>query len=271
MKIILVKNLFLINMLLFSYSFFMSSQDVDVESASCEINSEFTIKFQEYYHLETKTLDLSNFPLKDIRLAQITQEIKDLIKLTGAERLILENNKLTVIPYDLITFALTNKTLKYVSFKNNKFKIQNGSEYPEPIDKLLEKAMGKPKKDDKTRARSNTLGGIVATLWEGISPEIEKAIENSNKTSDKTQLIKKIIIIDKRIPPITIINQDKLPKNMKEKCKSVLTKMLYVGGGIIITIIPTLMTYFLENQTCDINQLNSMMLACNLNYYNGTN
>jgi len=251
-------NKSIISLLLLTNALFpMSPEDADLESAS----SGPIIKVEDYYHQDTKTLDMSNIPLKNNLLNDLIGNITALIRLTGAENLILENNKLENIPYELITFALTNKTLKYVSFKNNKFKIQNGSEFPEAIDKLLEKAMGK----NKTRERSNTIGGIMATLWDGISPEIEKAIEKSNKIQDKKIFFKKIIIIDRRIPPITIIDQDKLPKDTKTKCKDVFIKILYIGSGIVVTLIPTLITYLMETSSCDLNQLNSMMLACNLN------
>lgn len=256
--------LFVTKMLFPMQDFETSSEKVDIESASSE-KDEISIKLQDYYHLDTKTLDLSNLPLKDAILSEMFDEIKNLITLTGAEILILENNQLTTIPYELITFALINKTLKYVSFKNNKFKIQNGGTEPEEISKLL-----KAYKNTSNRPRSSTMSGIVSKIWDGISPEIEKAIQESNKGQDKTKFFKKIIIIDKRIPPITVINQDDLPKTTSQTCKEVFVKILYIGGGIVITLIPTLITYFTGSGTCDINELNTMMADCNLTSYNYT-
>jgi hypothetical protein len=240
-----------------------SSDDIEAATSSNEIE----VKIEDYYHSDTKILDLSNLPLKDEMLSEMVDDIEKLVTLTGAEQLILENNQLTKIPFDLITFALVNKTLKYVSFKNNKFKIQNGGDQPEEISKLLAKYKAKSsdkKETSKTRDRSGTISGVISTIWDGISPEIEKAIENYNKSSDSSKLFKKIIIIDKRIPPITIINQDALPKTTTQKCKDVFIKILYIGSGIVVTLIPTLSTYFSLDQTCDMNSLNSMMQACNI-------
>ena len=261
----IISNKLFILILITKSLFTMSSEEVDLESASSDSvsSSEISIKLEDYYHQDTKILDMSNLPLKDNMLAEMIGDIKDLINLTGAEQLILENNQLNTIPYDLITFALTNKTLKYVSFKDNKFKIQNGGDQPEEISKLFKKYKGT---STLTRPRSSTISGIVSTIWDGISPEIEKAIEKSNKSQDKTKLFKKIIVIDKRISPITVINQDELPKDTKTKCKEVFYKILYVGSGIVVTLVPTLVTYFTATTTCDMNELNSMMQACNLNY-----
>jgi hypothetical protein len=251
-----------------------SSESVDLEAASASsssVDQETEIKIEDYYKQDTKTLDMSNLPLMDSVLKDMTEDIEKFITLVGAEQLLLENNKLETIPYELITFALTNKTLKYVSFKNNKFKIQNGSSEPEYLSKIVKKIKTSTStKDGETRTRSNTIGGIISTLWDGISPEIEKAIEKSNKSQDKTLLFKKIIIIDKRIPPITIINQDELPKTTTDKCKEAFYKILYIGGGITITLIPTLITYFTGTGTCDITELNTMMADCNLSSYNYT-
>lgn len=263
MKTILIKFLFI--SLYFTHCFAMSSAEVDIESASSELD-EISIKIEDYYHQDTKTLDMSNLPLKDSLMAELIEEIKALIELTGAENLLLENNKLNTIPYELITFALTNKTLKYVSFKNNKFKIQNGSPQPEAIGKLIKKAYSKDTSGlGDSRKRSNTISGVISSIWDGISPEIEKAITKYNNSQDRTKFFKKIIIIDKRIPPITIINQDELPKNTKTRCKEIFYKILYVGSGIVVTLVPTLVTYFTASTSCDMNELNSMMQACNFN------
>jgi len=262
----------------------LDTDSISIHKEKADDDDNFIIALNDYYHQDTKSLDLSNIPLENHLDDSLISEIEGLIKVTGAEKLIMENNGLTEIPFELITFALSNKTLKYVSFKNNKFIIPNGS--PETaIDLSKVKFADKDKK--------HKLSSVVASLWKSLSPELEKAVDSQNeKMKDQgIQLCKKVIFIDKKISPIMIINQDvvkdviegkTVDKGLKassssdsstksaisDACKEIIYKILCAAGGAVATAIPTLITLLTASDTCDMDELNNMMQLCNVT---GTN
>ena len=230
----------------------LSGMEVDEEKG------DYILSLAKYYDHDTKTLNLRNLMMGDEGLKKMFDPIKKYINLVRAENLILEKNNLQHIPYHVITFALINRSLRYVSMKENNFNIelminQEGVESVSlPLD-LLDSAKLKYLPKDITKAikrnrsesvtQHNTLSSIASSIWEGISPEIEKALLEHNSTQDKKILYKKIIIIDKNIPPITIIDNQRLPKSSISKLKSVSVKLGLILIGVTITLLPNIVTW----------------------------
>lgn len=184
-----------------------------------------------YYHHENKELNFSNLLLGDANLAILEPLIKTFVESVGVERLIIENANLKTVPLNLIGFSFLNKTLKYVSFLGNNFFPQYPHEESEPV----------------TRPRSNSiLEEAVSHVWSNISPEIERAILEHNSNGSKFNLYSKIIVIDKGVPPVTIIDSKRKPYSKRERAKYILVRCGLIGVGMIITAIPSIMTWCLE-------------------------
>jgi len=254
----------------------MYAMDDDKEKGDVEA-VEFDVT--RYYHSDTKSLDFSNLPMSNAVLKEQWPDIKKFITTAEIKTLLLQNMELKKIPYYIITFALTDKSLEYVSMKGNKFKIANPSSDADLVDAM--KTMGLNEKDSKDidkkisdlkdtnpRDRSTSVSNIITSLWDLIHPSIQKAIDKQNQTKDgdRTHFYKKIIVIDTRIPPITIINKDKLPKSSCEKFKTIAKKLLLVGIGFIVTAAPTLATWLatVDPSYCDMGLMQQYATSCNV-------
>lgn len=215
-------------------------------------------QFDKYYDHDTKTLNLRNLMMGDSGLQNNLSSIKQFINLVRAENLILEKNNLQQIPYHVITFALINRSLRYVSMKENNFNIalmldqESSGSVSLPLDfldsaklKSLPKDITKAIKRNRSTSTSNhsALSSIATSIWEGISPEIEKALVEHNSTQDKKILYKKIIIIDKNIPPITIIDNERLPKSKLSTLKNISIKLGLILIGVTITLLPNIVDW----------------------------
>jgi hypothetical protein len=233
-----------------------------------EEKADSPFKLSEYYHTDTKTLDLSNVPLRDSQIKELVPEIIKLCDLVQAEQLIIEHTKLKSIPYEIITYALLSKSLRYVSLKNNKFSLPG---IEKDAEKEIIQAMSQldiksdSSSSSTTRSRAGSVSDLVSTLWNNLSPELEKILKEEN-TKSRKQFFKKVIVVDTRIPPITIIDQTKLPKTTNEKCKEFGMKVLYIAIGIAVSLVPTLSTWLSTNDMASCNQddLNQMAAACNI-------
>jgi len=214
---------------------------------------------EKYYDPESKILNLSNLNLDDHALEDLYKSIKRIVNLCQITHIIIERNNLKNIPYRLITFALINKNIRYLSLKHNQFNIplivsqeDTSPEVSIPIN-LIEQGSFKHISTDildtLSRARSgsipqtNVAGTIAQTIWYGISPEIEKVINKHNSKQSSKIFYKKIIIIDTNIPPITIIDHIESPKTKLEIAKEVSLKISFMLIGAAITLIPQIISW----------------------------
>jgi len=237
--------------LLFCIMFDLSAMEVDEEKAETGV-----ISLDQYYDHDTKTLNMRNLMLGDTGLKKRLKDIKQFIDLVRAESLILEKNNLQQIPYNVITFALINRSLKYVSLKENKFNLpvflgdEDADELSMPLD-LLDGAKVKKLPEqfrdailkNSGETKSSMMSTIAASLWEGLSPEIEKALTEHNSSQIKKILYKKIIIIDKNLPPITVIDNKRLPKSKMSTLKNISVKFLMILIGVTITLLPQIVEW----------------------------
>lgn len=249
--------------------FSLSGMEVDEEKG------ESLLSLSQYYDHDTKTLNLRNLMMKDKGLVKHFPNIKRYINLVRAERLILEKNNLKQIPYPVITFALINRSLKYVSLKENNFNIElmldrdNTESVTLPLESLdASKISSLPKEFKKAIKRSrsesvsssDSLSSIASSIWEGISPEIEKALTEHNSTQNKKILYKKIIIIDKNIPPITIIDNARLPKTKISTLKNISVKLALILVGVTITLLPNIVEWITSSSNNNEPPTNSTMI-----------
>ena len=209
------------------------------------------LQLEKFYDKDKKILDLRNLSMRDKGLKNTFPYIKKFINLLGVESLILEKNSLRTIPYYIITFALINRSLRYVSMKDNKFSIrlmldQEEIEYLSIPLKIIDKATLRKLPEDMSNAigrlrsdsKPSDLSAIASGIWAGISPEIEKALLEHNSGQKNKTLYKKIIIIDKNLPPITIIDTERVPKSKITHIKDAAFKLLLILIGVTISLIP---------------------------------
>ena len=262
-------KLLLISVFIFSGIFPMDTRvvdtcvvEVDLEKAEVFTNGEGLALLQKYYDPESKTLNLQNLDLTDDLLRSRYKTIKKFINMTQAENLILERNSLTTIPYYLITFALINKHIRYLSLKHNRFNIplmiakedmHPGIVIPLEAMRCVEfKTISSEIEQALKRNRSGSIGKddlismMAHNLWKNISPEIEQAISKHNLKKRDRFMYKKIIVIDSNIPPITIIDYQDMPRSKREKVKAVCYKISYVLLGAAITLLPQITTWIVE-------------------------
>jgi len=239
--------------------------DIDLEKAETFANEDGIGYLERYYDQPTSTLNLQNLGLTDDLLHSQYKSIKRFINLTKTENLILERNNLTSIPYYLITFALINKNIRYLSLKHNMFNIplmivqedmQPELAIPlEAIRSIEFTILSSEVKEALSRNRSNSIaeddhiGMISNALWKSISPEIEQAIKKYNIKKRDRFLYKKIIVIDSKIPPITIIDYQDLPKSKKEIIKDLCFKLSCFLVGVSITILPQIVRWIVEESS----------------------
>lgn len=253
-----------------------------------------TFRLQQYYHPETKTLDLSHKPMGDKGLRAIFDHIRHFISENDTEILLLESMNLVEVPYYLITFALVDKHLRVVSFQNNRFNIPGLPVLDEGAAAsssagTVRHSVNMGKRESKRvsipvfqsgqdalgpRFAGNAAGAVaqmISTLWESFSPEIARELEVQNLSSEVIPLFKKIIFIDKRIPPITVFDQTQtMAPQAPSKCqkfKYVVERALYTIAGGVVAILPQIITLFtnsLDNDKCDMDMLEKMMAACNV-------
>ena len=191
------------------------------------------LDFAEYYHSENKELNLSNIPLGDDNLVSLEPKLKQFINHIGVERLLIENAQLETVPYTLIGFALICKPLKYASFLGNNF--------------ALHTSVCSSDATEETRPRANSLlEEAVSTVWGNISPEIEKAISAHNSNGSKFKYYNKIIVIDKGIPPVTILDSYRKPYSKIERVKYVSVRLGFLGFGMIITALPSIIPWLVQ-------------------------
>lgn len=232
-----------------------------------------SVKFADLYNRDTKVLNLSDIPLGNSGLLSIFESLKAFIEIEKVETLLLEHLELSEIPYYVITFTLISKTLRYVSMQHNNFRVKMlspdsarrvsfmldpqgaPSRAPSPIDPNYSRpySMSNPTRMQNPIAAMSL--SVVQGLWETIAPEIEKTLAEQNGAQNVMQYYKKIIIIDKNLPPITIINQDKLPViDRYSKLKFICEKMVFISIGAFVVMLPTLLTYFLGKNDDGSNQ-----------------
>jgi hypothetical protein len=248
-----------------------------------------TYRLAEYYHAETKTLDLSHIPMGDIGLKGIFEHIRHFIAENDTEILLLESMGLVEVPYYLITFALVDKHLRVVSFQHNKFKIPGlpvldegptpRSSYPSPRsrDRGESKRASTPvpyiSQSGQDGGSSRVVGAsavanVITALWENFSPEIERELAEQSLGAEVVPLFKKIIFIDKRIPPITVFDQTQAvvatPVSKCQRFKAVVERTLFIIAGSIIGFLPQIIALCSSGgDTCDKDMLEKLIVACN--------
>ncbi|MFH1254094.1 MAG: hypothetical protein V1646_01535 [bacterium] len=253
-----------------------------------------TFRLQQYYHVETKTLDLSHKPMGDKGLRAIFDHIRHFISENDTEILLLESMNLTEVPYYLVTFALVDKHLRVVSFQNNRFNIPGLPVLEEAAaastSGSVRLSVNTGKRDSKRASipafqigqdaaavprLTGNVGAVaqmVTTLWDNFSPQIARELEEQKLSSEIVPLFKKIIFIDKRIPPITVFDQTQtVVAQSPSKCqkfKYAVERVLYTMAGSIIGFLPQIITLCTsggsDSDKCDMDMLEKMMAACNV-------
>lgn len=239
-----------------------------------------TFTLRNYYQHETKTLDLSNLPVGDEGLKLIFEHVKHFTARAEVKNLILENLELEAIPYYIITFVLTDKNARYLSLKNNRFNI-NSTDNPDNEIRLtvseLHRYTGMRKYSDPavlkqelemshpegSPAAIEYISKVISSLWEQIFPGINEAIEQVNTQSDRTCFFSKIIEIDDKIPPVTIIDSTKLPRTRLQIAKSIGKKSLLILLGAVVSLSPQIIAFILDSHTQDYD-CEELMELCNI-------
>ena len=222
-----------------------------------------------HYNMALKCLNLSDITMGDEGFSMVWDQIKLFVLTNKVESLVLENIGLSHIPYFVVSFALTNETLQYVSLMHNNFGIKSNSpNYDQQISYLVEDASmhsddsraptpevssdaippSAPRKLTRSSTGADIAVSVVEGLWGSIATDVQKVITEHNTASNAMKFYKKIILLDKHIPPITVINQTTLPVAMttKKKVFYILERITFVGLGAFITLIPTLLPYLLS-------------------------
>lgn len=251
-----------------------------------------TFRLQQYYNPESKTLNLSNKKMGDQGLRAIFDHIRHFISENDTEVLLLESMNLVEVPYYLITFALVDKHLRVVSFQNNRFNIPGLPVLDEAaaaastagtfrhsvtVGKRESKRAsipvfqsGQDASGSRPAGNASVVAQMITTLWDSFSPAIAQELEAQNFSSEVVPLFKKIIFIDKRIPPITVFDQTQTVVSQPSKCqkfKYVVERALYTIAGGVVAILPQIVTLFTNSSnsdTCDTDMLEKMIAACNV-------
>jgi len=264
-------------LLSFSSCLFSMEQPHVIELHNVSLN---TFSLRNYYSPESKTLDLSNLPVGDDGFSQIFEHIKHFIQQYEVSNLILENMDLTSIPYGAISFALLNPKVRYMSFKNNRFNIS----ITDPSEKEfrltlpeLHKYTGIRKFSDPSMLRQDLelthpehnprslsfMADLLSSVWKSITPEIESELDRLNTGSNRLCFFKKIIEIDSKLPPLTIIDSSKLPRTKAQTMFSLLKKtaLILIGAGISVT--PQIIIALLGEPEFECADLDYYIQLCN--------
>jgi hypothetical protein len=145
-----------------------------------------------------------------------------------------------------VGFAMVSKYLSYVSFMGNDFNLlnavvrNNGSESGQSsIGDILE-----------TSLRVDSLVATMITqTWGSLAPHIDDVLQAHNAASEEFDYSSKQIIIDKSIPPITILDPVKKPMGKYERVKYVLVRVGLFGLGVLITFVPSILPWLISSKT----------------------
>lgn len=224
----------------------------------------FTMDLSAHYNSSLNTLNISDTHMTDSDFLTLFESIKTFIQTNKVQALLLENIGLTQIPYYVISFALLDPTLQYVSMQHNNFNLPSMSpDYAKQISYLVEDAVTHSEDNTEVPATSaapapnptlpapkltagpQVIVSVVQGLWGSVSADIENAIQTQNATST-TKFYKKVIIIDIAIPPILVVNQKSAAatSTTKSRCVYLLERGIFVSIGAAIALLPTILTYF---------------------------
>jgi hypothetical protein len=114
---------------------------------------------------------------------------------------------------------------------------------------------------------AGAVANMISTLWDSFSPEIARELEEQ-KLGENLPLFKKIIFIDKRIPPITVFDQTQAavsqPISKFQKFKYVVERALYTIAGGVVAMLPQIIELCKgTSEGCDRVMLEKLILACN--------
>lgn len=208
--------------------------DSGIELALVSPKIRRTFDLKQYYDEETKTLDLSRFPLADgdqaLKLLYFGKEevvagesasgpLLHFLESVPVENLILERMNLNEIPIYIILYALASNTLKYLSLQYNRFKLPGiSASHPRAaseaftLDQLASEGSSAPEKaaprgDRNSLAvvqlpagRVRTSGLAVAaaeftsSFLQDLLPMAEQAIQAQNVQGDARVQVFKKII-----------------------------------------------------------------------------
>lgn len=254
-----------------------------------------TYDLARYYNTATKTLDLSHQQMGDEGLAAIFDPIRHFISENDTEILLLEDMNLTKVPYYLVTYALVDKHLQVVSFQNNHFKIpglpvmdesaapsatgsgrnsvnlsakRDSKRASMPIAQMFQASQGAA--SSKGGGTASAVAQMVTTLWESFSPEIARELEEQQLGENIVPLFKKIIFIDKRIPPITVFDQTQTVVSQAapakwQRFKYIVERALYTVAGIAVSFLPQIIILFTNKSgtvECSDASAQTIIQAC---------
>lgn len=218
---------------------------MEVNSIAIEVIQD-NIDFLHYYHRDTKELNLSNLQITDDGLTKIEDQLKTFIESVGVERLVIENAGLTTIPFNLVGFTIISKSLQYVSFLGNNFNLFGTITRSNEIENF---GAG-TESTSVSRPRVDTLVATMITqTWGSLAPHIDEVLQTHNATSQEFAYSNKQILIDRSIPPITILGPIKKPVSTCEQVKRISIRVGLFGLGVLITFVPSIIPWILNKET----------------------
>jgi hypothetical protein len=245
-----------------------------------------TPRIAAFYDAESKTLDLSHKTIGDEGLKKIFTSLKHCIEQCEVENLCLEGMNLTEIPHYLITYVILNKHLKLVSLQNNNFNlpgwIPDGSNPRHNSLSIPASSSSHERRMSTADVISHITNSIphsgtsraVAEIFEGffahISSELEKQAEEQGLDKESLPSFKKIILIDKRIPPIIIFdpNQPVVPEYSSkcEKFKRWTEWVISAVVGAFVGVLPYIVELVkpADPAQCDMDMLHRLQQMCNI-------
>lgn len=99
---------------------------------SCTI----AINLKNYYNTLLRELNLTNLSLNNKQLEGMFFDIKRFIEKKRVQRLILDCNNLRFIPFELLGLGLVDKSLNYISLKENPFNKDTLDEFYRRVQKV---------------------------------------------------------------------------------------------------------------------------------------
>jgi hypothetical protein len=241
-----------------------------------------TPRIAAFYDPASKTLDLSHKPLGDEGLKKIFTSLKHCIEECEVENLFLENMGLTEIPHYLITYVMLNKHLKIVSLQHNNFNLPG---FLSDDSNQRHNSLSVPPSHERKSSTAEFIShmasirpqggtsGVVAEIfkgfWEHISSELEKQVEEQDLGKESLPSFKKIILIDRRIPPVIIFdqNQELAPKS-SSKCDKIKRWTEWVISAVVgafVCALPQIIELVKPEDPakCDMDMLHKLQQACN--------
>lgn len=113
----------------FTFSSNICAMKVVSRSAAATVSGTAAINLADHYKASLRELNLTNLSLNNKKLEDMFFDIKRFIEKKGIQRLILDDNCLKLVPFELLGLGLVDKTLNYISLKLNPFSTEALDEF----------------------------------------------------------------------------------------------------------------------------------------------